>query len=112
MDSILVSIRTALGVDKDYGGFDNEIIIGINTAIMYLDQIGISPTIPVVVTDEQASWTELLEGTTLNMAAVKSYILLQAKMTFDPPGTSFVLGALKAQIEEAANRIMMQVESA
>ncbi|NIW34588.1 hypothetical protein GWM83_03400, partial [Candidatus Bathyarchaeota archaeon] len=44
MDSILLSIKESLGVEKDYSGFDGEIIMSINSAIFSLGQLGVGPT--------------------------------------------------------------------
>ena len=41
MDSILITVREALGVDADYEGFDVEILMGINNGILALHQLGV-----------------------------------------------------------------------
>ena len=42
-ESILLSIKKLLGVEKDYTNFDTDIIIHINTAIMVLSELGVGP---------------------------------------------------------------------
>lgn len=44
MDSILNSIKKLLGIDELYTHFDADIILGINTALSILTQIGAGPT--------------------------------------------------------------------
>jgi len=39
--SIFSDVKKYLGVEETFTGFDNDILIGINTAIMSLNQIGV-----------------------------------------------------------------------
>jgi len=105
-DSILVSVKKALGIQADYDGFDNQIIIGINSAIFNLYQMGIGTT-AFVVSGIEETWSTLLTGST-NMEAVKLYVVLSTRMVFDPPGTSFLIEATNKVISELGWRITME----
>lgn len=107
--SILKTIRTALGILTDFTGFDGELIVAINSAIMALSQLGIGPTGGFSISDDTATWTDLFAGQT-NIESAKSYIFLKTRLEFDPPGTSFVLEAIKNQLEELTFRLMVEVD--
>lgn len=109
MDSILVTIRDALGIDDDYSGFDGEIILAVNNAIMLLSQLGIGPTDGYLITGVEETWTNLFDSVS-NIEGVKSYILLKTRLQFDPPTTSFLLQAINNQIKELEWRLMVQVD--
>lgn len=109
MESILVTVRTGLGVAEEYDGFDTELILGINTSIMSLTQLGIGPEDGLVVTGINETWEDLFNSVT-NIEAVKSYILLKTRLEFDPPTSSFLLTALNDQLAELSWRIMVQVD--
>lgn len=109
MDSILLTIKAGLGVEPDYDGFDNEILMGINSSIFSLGQLGVGPEEPVTVTGIDETWDDLFDGVS-NLEPCKSYILLNTRMIFDPPTTSYLLGAMERQILEIGWRIMVEVD--
>lgn len=109
MESILMSIKTSLGVDPDYDGFDTEIIIAINGAIFSLSQLGIGPDGGFTVTGIAETWVELFDGVS-NLEAAKNYILLSSRLIFDPPTTSFLIGAVERQKMEMCWRLMTEVD--
>lgn len=109
MESILITIRAALGVDEDYSGFDGEIILGINGAIFSLNQLGIGPEAGYEITGIEEVWAEILLGAT-DIEAIKSYIQLKTRLSFDPPTTSFLLNSIERQIEQLEWRLLAQVE--
>jgi hypothetical protein len=106
-DSILYTVKAALGVELDYTGFDTDILMGINSSIMALMQLGVGVEDGLVVTTEEDAWADLLDDD-VNVEAAKSYITLKTRLLFDPPATSFVIEAIKNQIEEFAWRLMIQ----
>lgn len=108
MDSILLSIKNALGIESDYDGFDAEIIFGINTAFMLLNQLGVGPSVPYKITDDTAVWTDFL-GTS-NLEAAKTYVQLKVRLLFDPPANSFLVDAINKNISELEWRLTTQVE--
>jgi hypothetical protein len=107
MDSILGTIKKSLGIEDAFDGFDNDIILGINTALMSLNQIGIGPTEGYSITDSTQTWTDFL-GDSTNVEAVKSHIGLKVRLLFDPPTNSFLIEAIKNQITEIEWRLAVQ----
>jgi hypothetical protein len=111
MESILVTIRSGLGIDPEYDGFDGQIIMAINNAIFSLSQFGIGPDTEFKITGIEEEWTDLFDGVT-NLESAKSYILLKVKQEFDPPGTSFHIAAQDRQIKELEVRLTIEVDPA
>jgi len=109
MESILVTIRSGLGIEADFDGFDSEIIMAINNAIFSLNQLGIGPDGGFSITGIDETWDQLFD-TVPNLEAAKSYILLKTRLEFDPPTTSFLVDAIDRQILEAGWRLMVEVD--
>ena len=116
MDSILTSIKKLLGVTEDYTHFDADIIMYINTEFMSLKQLGIGPTEGFMIEDKMSTWDEYIDvdenpdKLTL-LSAVKSYIHLKVKLTFDPPQNSSVTESIKQRISELEWRLNVEAES-
>lgn len=108
-DRILESVKKVLGVAPDYLAFDADIMMHINSAFSVLHQLGVGPDEPFMIEDETSTWTEFL-GTERGVNSVKSYVYLRVRLLFDPPATSFVLGAMEKQIEELGWRISTYME--
>lgn len=109
-ESILTTIRQGLSIDADYGGFDGQIMIAINSAIMSLSQLNIGPP-DFKITGTSETWSDLYNSVT-NIEAVKSYILLKTRLEFDPPTTSFLLDSIDRQIKQLEWRLMVEVDPA
>jgi len=109
MDSILNTVKTALGVEADYNGFDTNILLDINSAIFSLNQLGIGPVNGFSVKGEGETWEDLL-GNTFLFELVKSYILAKVRLSFDPPSNSFLVDAIQKQIAEYEWRLLVQKE--
>jgi hypothetical protein len=107
--SILKTIRSGLGIDSTYTGFDEELVMAINTAIMGLTQLGIGPEGGLTVTGDTQTWTALFDSVP-NIEAVKSYILLKSRLEFDPPGTSFLIGSYERQLQQIEFRLYVEVD--
>lgn len=107
--SILITIRTSLGILPDSTVFDPELLVSINSALMVVSQLGIGPVGGLSIDDDTVDWDELFDGVT-NIEAVKSYIFLKVKLDFDPPGTSFLQESINRQLTELAYRIMIEVD--
>jgi hypothetical protein len=108
MDSVLTSIKKMLGIDEEYTHFDIDITIHINTALMVLNQLGISLS-KNFITDKTDVWTDLI-GSADDIEAVKSYIYFKVRLMFDPPGTSFAIEAIERQLSELTFRLNIQGE--
>lgn len=98
-----------LGIERDFDGFDTDIIIGINNAFMFLNQLGIGPADSYSITGIDELWSDFLDSTT-NLESIKSYIYLKTKLAFDPPLNSFLVKAIETQISELEWRLNTQIE--
>lgn len=108
--SILDSTKKALGVGFDYDVFDPDIIMHINSAFSTLEQLGIGPDGGFAITDDSATWDTFL-GDDPRLNSVKTYVFLKVRYVFDPPATSFVLNAMKEQIQEHEWRLNVYREN-
>lgn len=108
-DSILATTKKMLGLDDSYEAFDTDIIVFINTALMTLQQLGVGPVEGFTVTDISQKWSDFLPSEKM-LEGAKTYIYLCVRMVFDPPGTSYVMDAMKQQKEELEWRLREQAE--
>lgn len=108
-DSILTSVKKALGLTEDYEAFDPEITMHINSVFSTLNQIGVGPDNGFQIEDKLATWDDLLAGdATLNM--VKTWTYSKVRLIFDPPQTSFAIAAQQELIKELEFRIYTKAE--
>ena len=61
-DSILNTIKKMLGMDAEYTAFDTDIIVHINSCFMKLNQLGIGPVTPFIITGKYATWISFFGG--------------------------------------------------
>lgn len=108
-DSILNTIKKMLGMDAEYTAFDTDIIVHINSCFMKLNQLGVGPKTPFIITGKDETWTSFFGGKG-DVEAAKTYIYINVKLVFDPPTSSFVVEALKEMEKEYEWRLMAQVE--
>lgn len=112
MDSVLLSTKRILGLDIDYTAYDIDIITHINAAFSILNQLGVGPEDGFFISGVTEEWSNLTESglpdDQLNL--IKTYVYLKVRFLFDPPTTSFLLSAMKAQIEEFEWRLNVQRE--
>jgi hypothetical protein len=103
-DSILTSVKKALGIDESYTAFDPEITMHINSVFSTLNQIGVGPQNGFQIEDATPTWDDLLAGEArLNM--VKTWTYSKVRLIFDPPTTSFAIAAHQDIIKELEYRI-------
>lgn len=110
LDSILDSVKTLLGLDPESDEFNTDVLVHINAAIFTLQQLGVGPAFPFVVTSRKEKFSEYLEDNELLIQEVRLYIFYKVKLGFDPPSVSAVIEVLKEMIKEAEVRINMQVD--
>ena len=112
LDSILESVKKKLGIQSEYTHFDDgDIIDHINTAFFTLNQLGIGPAEPFVISDKTATWSDFIEDIDDGkMEAVKSYVAIQVRILFDPPSSSYVLEELKEKAREYEFRLQVEAE--
>lgn len=108
-DSILNDVKATLGMSSGDTSFDTEVILHTNSAISFLEQLGIGPTGGLAIANTSTGWAALL-GTDANLNLAKSYIYLRVRLLFDPPTTSYMIEAMNAQIRELESRLNMYRE--
>ena len=112
MESILTSVKKALGITEDYIQFDPELIMFINMAFSVLTQLGVGPASGYMITSESETWSDFLGTTTpldTQLEMVKTYVYLKVRLVFDPP-TGSVLDAFNRQISELEWRLNVAVD--
>lgn len=107
-DSILDSIKLALGLPPDYAAFDPAIVMHINSAFGTANQLGLGPPQGFKIQDNSTTWDAFLNDD--RMEEVKAYIYLKVRLLFDPPTLSFVLTALQEQARELEWRLNVKRE--
>ncbi len=110
-DSILNSVKKNLGLVPEYTPFDEMVLTHINTAFSTLYQLGVGPDAGFTITDDSKVWDDFIAGDEVIVNACKTYVYLRVRMLFDPPTTSFVLAAMKEQLQEYEWRISVLRET-
>ena len=105
--SILVTIKKMLGLDVDYTAFNVDVITGINSALMVLQQLGVGPEQGMFITGGSETWDDFFTPGQM-LEAVKSYIYISVKLVFDPPNNSFVLNSLNEMKDMYEHRLKEQ----
>jgi hypothetical protein len=103
-ESILTSIKKALGIVEANTAFDAEIVMYINGVFPTLFQLGVGSDSGFAITNDEDTWDDFL-GSDLLLNSVKTYMALNIRLLLDPPATSFGIDAVRKMIEEAAWRI-------
>ena len=109
MTSILTSIKKMLGISEEDTNFDQDIIININSVLMFINQLGVGPEDGFIITDDTETWIDLI-GERNDLEAVKTYVYLKVRLLFDPPQSAFVLESIERQIPQIEWRITAQAE--
>ena len=104
MDSILNSTKKLLGITPEYEHFDADLIMHINAVFLILNQMGVGPDVPFVITDSTATWDEFSQNIN-EIQMVKSYMGNKVKYLFDPPQSGSVMNALTETIKEQEWRL-------
>lgn len=110
-DSILNSIKSALGVDKDDTSFDNDITMHINSVFSTLTQLGVGPTEGFVIEDKDDTWNDFIDESNVHLSSVKSYMFMKVKLLFDPPSQSAVIASYEKLINEFEWRLNVAAET-
>lgn len=108
-DVILESVKLMLGIQNEYTPFDQQILLHINSVFTILNQLGVGPKVPFVA-DSTSLWSDFLQGDSIDLDLVKSYMYLRVRMLFDPPTSSFTLDAMKEQSKEFEWRLNVYVD--
>lgn len=108
-ESILQDVKKSLLIIDTYDAYDDRIIGYINTAIAMLSQFGYAQADNFEVTGNDEKWEDLISEPGYNM--VKTFIVEQTALFFDPPSSSFAAEAKQKFIEELEHRIRYKVET-
>lgn len=104
MESILDSVKKALGIAADYTEFDVDIILHINSAFSTLHQLGVGPSEGFEIENSTTTWDAfLLNDKRYNF--VKQYVYSKVRIMFDPPTIASVLDAMNRSVTELEWRI-------
>lgn len=109
MESILTSIKKLLGISEEYGHFDPDLIMHINTVFMILTQLGIGPKEGFVIEDASTTWADFIPDV-IKCSAVKSLVYLRTRLLFDPPTSSALMESMNRLIAELEYRLNVEAE--
>jgi hypothetical protein len=108
-ESILDSIKDALGLAPEYTVFDMAITMHINAAIGSLLQHGVGADTGFIVQDNTTIWSQYVSSLGyLNL--VKQYIYTAVRLAYDPPQSGYGITALQEMLKELGWRIVVAVE--
>lgn len=107
--SILNSIKKLHGISPADTGFDTDIIIHINSALMILNQLGIGPYEGFYIEDATKKWDDYVPNKII-AEAIKSFIYIKVRLVFDPPNSPTVKAALESSAKEYEWRIAQWAE--
>lgn len=111
MESILTSIKKAIGIAEEYDHFDPELIMHINSVFSDLREIGVGPSEGFVIEDETSSWVDFIPSSDkMWFENVKSYMCLRVQLLFDPPTNSSLLASKERQVEKLEWRLNYAAE--
>lgn len=110
-DSILQSVKKALGPDADDKFFDPDILMHINSVMAILQQLGVGPEDGFYVEDENATWGDFLGEDFKHLNMVKSYVAAKVRLLFDSPVSSAVLESLTKLCSEFEWRANVAAEN-
>ena len=63
-ESMLTSIKKLLGISEDYDYFDQDIIMHINAALMFLIQLVVGTSEGFLITDVTDDWSDFVDDST------------------------------------------------
>lgn len=107
-DSILLSIKKLLGLDRNYNAFDTDVVISINSILNVLYQLGVSKE-PYYINGDMETWTDYL-GDRKDLEMIKSFVYLRVRLLFDPPTTGVLHEAMERQASELEWRLNIEAE--
>lgn len=107
-DSIFLSVKKVLGLEDNYDPFDQAILMHINTVFGILNQLGVGPDKPFMITGKDETWDQFI--TQPNTEFVRSYMYLKVKQFFDPSSTATMYEAVEEQLKELEWRLTVAVD--
>lgn len=109
--SILKSTKQVLHLNVADDSFDLNIITMINSAFSDLNDLGVGPANGFAIDDDTALWSAFISDDPVQLNQVKTFVLLKARLIFDPPSTSYLVDSAQRQLAELTSRISMRREN-
>lgn len=109
-DSILDSIKKALGIEPEIEAFDLEIVMFTNSVFGSLQQLGVGPDSGFLISDNTTLWAAYTARTDY-LGMIKTYMCMKVRLLFDPPATSYAISAIESQTQQLEWRINVMAES-
>ena len=107
-DSILLSVKKVLLIADEDTGFDDQIIIYVNSVFDILTQLGVGPKEGYAISGNTEVWSDYLQDNKL-LNMVKSYVPMKVKLMFDN-GNGTVNNAISEIVAEKEFRINVMVD--
>lgn len=107
-DSILLSVKKILLIADEDTGFDDQIIMYINSVFDILTQLGVGPKEGYAISGNTEVWSDYLQDNKL-LNIVKSYVPMKVKLMFDN-GNGTVNNAVSEIVAEKEWRINVMVD--
>lgn len=107
-NSILDTVKKAIGFESEYTAFDVDIVLHINSAISTLQQMGAGPS-AFFIENNTTLWSDYITRRDL-LNLVKQYIFMSSRLAFDTP-ERFGITAIENQLAQLAWRINIAAEN-
>lgn len=98
-DSILSTVKSHMGIQPTFTGFDNAIIPIVNSMFGSVRRLGVGPT-SFSIDSEEKTWKDYLGENDDLYVNAHMYICMSTRLAFDPPQNSFLVTALQEKIKE------------
>lgn len=109
MSSILDDMKNMVGGDVCGNDFNTDLIIHINSVFNALWQLGAGPVDGYFIQDSANTWDEFTDNP-LILPLVQNYMYDKVRLKFDPPTSTALLEAMKADAAECEWRIRELLE--
>lgn len=104
MDSILLSIKKALGIDSDCTDFDPELIMHTNSVLSTLTQIGVGDVNGFAISGVEEKWSDFVADEP-KWSQIRTYVYTKVRLIFDPPQNSASIEAMNKVANELEWRL-------
>ena len=104
--TVLDDVKYGLGIVPGNDGFDNELLMYINSVGAVLVQLGVAEY--DISIDEETEWPTL-DNQQIE-ALAKQYTIIKVKLTFDPSANQTITAALEGSLPELEGRIKLIIE--
>ena len=100
-DSILLTVKDQIGIDRKNTDFDRDLILCINAILFILFQEGLLKE-NYEIYDENPTWLDILveDNSRIALNVMIKWVGLRVRLMFDPPTSSVLQQALKEQAAE------------